>query len=192
MWVPVTAGEVSGWVNSTFLTTQVPAETFCQSEEVEQLLQDLRQAVADGDEELLASLVHPQRGLRVRTSWWNPEVRFSGDELGSLLSSQATYDWGTEDGSGRDIAGSFAAVILPLLERDLVPASESGCNEILHGGTAGLVQLPPEYEGMNYASLFRPPGPEAVEMDWGTWVAGVEEWQGSYYLSYLVHYQWEI
>jgi hypothetical protein len=79
-----------------------------------------------------------------------------------------------------------------MLERDLLPATETGCNEILHGGTAGLVQLPDSFAGINYYSFYRPAGPDEVEMDWGTWVAGVERWQGSYQIAFLVHFAWEI
>jgi hypothetical protein len=96
------------------------------------------------------------------------------------------------DGSGAPIEGAFSKTMLPLIDRNLTPASVSGCDEILHGGTAGLVKLPASYEGVNYYSLYRPAGPDDFELDWGTWVIGIERWQGQYYLSFLVHYEWEI
>jgi hypothetical protein len=36
------------------------------------------------------------------------------------------------------------------------------------------------------------PGPAGEELDWGTWVVGIERWQEEYFVSFLVHYQWEI
>ena len=87
--------------------------------------------------------------------------------------------------------GSFAKVILPMLQKDLLGASETACNEILSGATAGLVQLPEGYEALNFYSLYRPATDE-IEFDWGTWVVGIEQWNGRYYLGYLVHFAWEI
>ena len=192
LWLPIEAGELAGWVNSLYLTETIAADTFCESEEARALVEAFQEAVAVTDEEALAGLINPQRGLRVRVSWWNPEVWLSGQEVDNLLSSDTVYNWGVEDGSGNRIQGSFRDVILPMLERDLLPADEIACNEIVHGGTAGLVQLPEAYEGLNYYAFYRPPGPDQVEMDWGTWVVGVEQWQGEYEVAFLVHFAWEI
>lgn len=167
-------------------------DAFCGEEEARTLLEGLQMAVANEDEEQLAQLIHPEQGLRVRLSWWNPEVHLTGAEVETLLSSETSYDWGVEDGSGRDITGSFSEIVLPRLERDLVTAEEAGCDEILHGGTAGMVQLPEEYESGPFFSLYRPAPPDGIEMDWGTWAVGVEEWQGELRITFLVHYQWEI
>lgn len=190
-WVPIAAGNLRGWVNSRFLTADVPAGEFCKDEAVIGLVTNLQTAVANRDNALLAQLIHPERGLRIHTYWWNPVVLISGEEVQRLFTSRASYEWGIADGTGFPIVGSFAQVILPDLERDLLPATDEGCNEILHGATAGLVQLPDGYEQAPFISLYRPAGDE-IEFDWGTWVIGVEWWHGRYYLSYLVHFQWEI
>jgi hypothetical protein len=52
------------------------------------------------------------------------------------------------------------------------------------------VRLPDGYEQVNYYAYYRPAGD--IEFDWGTWVVGVEQWQGQWYVSYLVHFDWEI
>ncbi|MFQ5420924.1 MAG: hypothetical protein ACE5EY_11260, partial [Anaerolineae bacterium] len=80
----------------------------------------------------------------------------------------------------------------PDLQKDLLPATEIACDEILHGGTAGSVRLPDGYQQTHYFSLYRPASATDNELDWGTWVVGIEQWQGTYYISYLVHFQWEI
>lgn len=167
-------------------------DAFCGDEEVRTLLEALQTAVAEEDEAQLGQLIHPEEGLRVRVSWWNPEVHFTGEQVETLLSSDAGHDWGVEDGSGKDISGSFSDVIMPRLQNDLVPAEEAGCSEILHGGTAGMVQLPDEYEGETFFSLYRPAPPDGIEMDWGTWAIGVKQWQGEPRITLLVHYKWEI
>ena len=79
-----------------------------------------------------------------------------------------------------------------LVTNNLLNSTETGCNEIIHGGTAGLTVLPASYEGINFVSLHRSPEPDEFELDWGTWVIGIERWEGEYYISFMVHYEWEI
>lgn len=191
IWVPIAANDLTGWVNRRYLTQEV-ADSFCEDEVVMALLDDLETAVANQDGDLLAQLVHPERGLRLRVSWWNPEVQFDQEQVRTLFSSETSYDWGIEDGSGEPIEGSFAAVIYPLLESDLLDAAETGCNEILSGGSAGIIRLPDGYEPVDYYSFYRPGSDEYAGLDWGSWVAGIEKWGDGYYLAFLVHYAWEI
>ena len=129
----------------------------------------------------------------IRTGPTRPCV-FRVRQLEELFTADTSYDWGMEPGSGLEITGSFADVVLPRLTRDLLPAGELGCNEIIHGGTPGLVIIPDVYEGINFFSFYRPDkeGSATYPLDWGTWVVGVEEWAGRYVISYLVHYRWEI
>jgi hypothetical protein len=192
LWHPVEIDGQSGWVNSLYLTEDVPGEEFCEAEEPRELIEQLRTAIENEDAAQIARLGDPQRGLRVRVAWWNPEVRLTGSTLQNLYSATDSYDWGVEDGSGHAIQGSFSEQIQPLLERDLVPATEMACNQILHGATAGLVQLPPEYEGINFYSLYRPAPEDDIEFNWGTWVVGIERWQGDYHIAFLVHFDYEI
>lgn len=164
----------------------------CASPEVAALIARLRAALAEEDEAALSALIHPERGLSVRMAWWNPPVTFSGAAAEKLLTDETSYDWGTEDGSGFAITGSFAEVALPPLQQDLVGATEIGCDEILAGATAGLVQLPPEDGGMRFVSLYRPAPPDVIEFDWGSWVVGYAEADGELYLTTLIHYAYEI
>ncbi|MCB9422850.1 MAG: hypothetical protein H6667_23830 [Ardenticatenaceae bacterium] len=191
-WVPIAAGALTGWVNGRYLAETMPETTFCQSAEVSKLVADLKTAVANQDGNLLAQLIHPERGLRIHHAWWNPEVFITQADARQIFTSAAGYDWGVQDGSGLPIVGSFKDNILPLLQQDLILAEETSCNEILHGGTAGFVRLPDGYEAVQYYSLHRPGTDEFAGMNWGTWVVGVEQWQGTYYVSFLVHFQWEI
>lgn len=191
VWVPINIDTSSGWVNSRFLTQDISGEEFCNDPEPAALLDQLRQAIQDRDGNLLAEIGNPERGLRFRHYWHEEGVRFENQQVNNLFNLTRSYFWGVEDGSGEDINGSFSDVILPLLERNLIQSTATACNEILHGGTAGLVQLPFRYEGINYYSLYHP-APADNEFDWGTWVVGIERWQDDYFVSFLVHYQWEI
>lgn len=189
-WVYANAGTISGWVNSNFLTETIPPVDFCSDAAA---LTALDNFIAQIENPSLASnlpVAHELRGLRVRLNWWNPELRFSTAYLSPIFADNNRYNWGIQDGSGLPIEGSFNEIVLPLLQREFFGATEIGCNEILHGGTTGLVQLPEEYAGINYFSVYRQ-GLDN-ELDWGTWVVGVERWQGQYIVSFLVHFHWEI
>jgi len=190
-WVPVTNGSVTGWVNGRFLTADMPAADFCKDDAVTALLAEFATAITNRDNGKLAQLINPERGLRVRLNWWNPEVLIRGTDRANLFTATGSYDWGVADGSGNPIHGSFADVVAPMLVDDLLPASETGCDKLLSGPTAGLVQLPDGYETVHYISLYRPAADESG-FDWGTWVVGVEWWNGRYTISYLVHFDWEI
>ncbi len=187
-WVPVQQGSVSGWVNGRFLTQVVPSQTFCSETAVSQLLDQLKTAVANQDDAIFAQLIHPERGLRVRLLWHEAETRLDSQHL---LNDPTSYSWGTAAGSGEAIIGTPANVLLPKLTADLLNAAELGCNEILRGGTAGFVTLPDEYAPINFYTFYRPGTEEFAELNWGSWAVGIEKWQGHYYLSTLVHYQWE-
>jgi len=191
-WVPIAGDGTAGWVNSRFLSESLDEAQFCENEDVQVLLDELKEAVGDEDGAVLSRLIHPERGLRIRLSWWNPEVWIGGEEASELFESREVYDWGVEDGSGNAIEGTFVETTLPLLAEDLLSAEEVACNEILHGGTAGLVQLPDTYQGVAFYSFYRPGTDEFGGLDWGTWVVGVEKWQRKFYISYLLHFAWEI
>lgn len=190
LWVPVQAGAVAGWVNSTYLAEMVAATDFCQDAAAQQLITDLKAALDARNGTALAALVHPERGLTIHRHWWNPAVNIPTAAMPNVFTDTSSYAWGTEDGSGFDINGSFSEVALPLLDNDLVAGSEIACNEILAGGTAGLVRLPDGYDQLNYLSVYRPA--VDIEFDWGSWVVGVEKVEGRYVVSYLIHFAWEI
>lgn len=190
-WMPINVNETSGWVNSRFLTEDIPGDEFCNDPETAALLDELKAAVQSRDGNALAEISYPERGLRFRRYWHSEGVRYENQQINNLFNLTQSYFWGIADGSGEEINGSFSEIILPLLDRNLLEATETGCNEILHGGTAGIIQLPFRYEGVNFYSLYRP-APADQELDWGSWAVGIERWQGEYFVSFLVHYQWEI
>jgi hypothetical protein len=193
LWLPVETSAGDGYVNSRFLTEQIDSATFCADPAVGDLLTRLQTAIADEDAKLLEELVHPTRGLRLRLNWWNEEVVVTEEEIGDLFKDRQrdAVNWGTNEGSGQTIRGTFSEVMLPFLAKDLLGATQWACDELLYGPTAGLITLPEGYEAVHFYSAHRP-APALSEFDWGTWAVGVERWQGRYYISYLVHYRWEI
>lgn len=191
LWLPVETAAGDGWVNSRFLTEDVGHDAFCADPAVTDLLQKLQKAITDKDGKLIRELVHPDRGLRMRLNWWNDEVMVAGEDVQTIFRAQKKYDWGINEGSGDKIRGSFSEIMMPRLERDLIGATAWNCDEGVFGGTAGLTVLPEGYEAVRFYSAHRA-APTEQELDWGTWLIGIERWEGRYYLSYLVHYRWEI
>ena len=192
VWVPIATGRISGWVNSLFLTRDMKNDAVCDAAAVQQLMADLELALTDKDNNALANLIHPERGIHVHYNWWSDEVWLRHEEVDSLFTDNTDYTWGVQDGSGLEQIGTFSEIMLPMLQKDLLGASEYACNELLNGGTAGLVVLPAGFEQYNFRSFYRPFPEGGVEMDWGSWAVGFEEWDGNWYITYLVHYQWEI
>ena len=187
-WVPIQQGSLTGWVNSRFLTQVVADELFCSDAAVGQLLDQLETAVANQDNTLFAQLINPERGLRVRLRWSESEIRLNNN---ALFSDPTSHNWGVAAGSGEQIIGSPAQILLPLLQADFLTATESACNQLLVGPTAGLTPTPNMYKPINYYSFYRPGGEEFAGLNWGSWAIGVELWRGQYCISTLVHYQWE-
>lgn len=193
VWLPVDTAAGSGYVNSRFLTEAIDSAAFCADPAVGELLSRLQAAIATEDAALLGELVHPTRGLRLRLNWWNEEVIVRETEIGALFEgrNRDAVNWGTDEGSGETIRGTFKEVMLPFLTRDLLGATEWTCDQMRYGPTAGLITLPEGYEAVHYYSAYRS-APATQEFDWGTWAVGIERWQGRYYVSYLVHYRYEI
>ncbi len=112
--------------------------------------------------------------------------------MDTIFDDPASASWGTADGSGLPIEGSFSEVMLPRLQQDLSGAQELACDDFLYGPTAGMVTLPDGYSPVHFYTLYRPAAEGQIEFEWGAWAVGVELWQGEYYLRYLIHYDYEI
>jgi len=196
-WVEIQRdSEATGWVSREFLTEQVVPQAFCDDERVGKLLDDFAQAVKNQDGEALARLVSPVQGLTMQHNWWNPAVKLDSPEaIKNLFFSTTDFDWGTADGSGLPLVGPFKEVILPKLQ-DVINADYTRHCNILEsgtsaGGTAGLLTWPAEYANLNTMALFRAAA-AGDEMNWRTWVVGIDYVGGTPYLSVLVQYGWEI
>lgn len=187
-------GGDTGWVNSLFLTQQVPAEAFCTTPKVRTLLRDFTRAIQENDQETLARLMNPRRGLTIRKEWWNNEVYYPPEAIQSLLSDETDQAWGIDPVSGEGVEGSFREVVWPRLEEVVEGEFSQACNTldfgVATGVTTGSQVWPPEYTNFNYMILYKP-GPEGDELDWRTWGVGVEIITGEPYITHLVQYHWE-
>jgi hypothetical protein len=185
-WVEINRpGGGTGWVRAIDLTQDVPPEAFCTDTRVLPLLEALRTSIAAGDAQGLQALASPRRGLTVRFDWWNPEVTYRPLDLLTLLASNASVDWGTQQAGGL-IAGSFKEIVLPRLNAIAVGDIQLGCNEILIGPALREARWPSEYTNLNYYALYRPAEATGSQYAWTTWLVGVEYVDNQPYVSHLV------
>ncbi len=185
-----------GWVSRAFLTEQVEPQAFCDDERIDKLVDDFAGAVKNQDGEALSRLVSPVHGLTIQHNWWNPAVKLDLTEaIQNIFFSTTDYDWGTADGSGEPMVGPFKEMILPKLQDVVGTDYTRHCNVLESGtsagGTAGTLTWPAEYANLNYEVLYRA-APAGDEMNWRTWVIGIDYVGGVPFIASLVQYAWEI
>lgn len=196
-WVEVELPEGDlGWVSAQFLTEQVEPDLFCQDTRVEALLERLIGSVKERDGDVLAELVSPAHGLTLYHNVWNPPVRFENPEaIPMLYLSTVDYDWGIQEGSGLPLVGPFKELVYPKLQDVLAYSHTRQCNvlepDVSVGATTGVVYWPVEYANLNFVALYRQ-APEGQELNWRTWVVGIEYVDGLPYIAVLVQFYWEI
>jgi len=195
-WVEINLDTGTGWVSGAFLTEEKTSVEVCDDPQVGELLDAFTQAVRSRDGEALSNLVSPVHGLIIQHNLWNPAISLQApDDIRSLFTSDIEVDWGIQDGSGEPIVGTFNEKILPRLEDVVLQNHSRHCNTLERGvstgSTTGYVYWPYDYSAFNYIALFRP-APAEQELDWRTWVAGIEYVDGQPYIVVLVQFYWEI
>ncbi|RPI31249.1 MAG: hypothetical protein EHM70_11940 [Chloroflexota bacterium] len=190
-WVEIQrSGGGTGWVNAIYLAEYVSPQTFCADQRVTALIDDLDSALSASDGEKLSALVSPAHGLNLHYLRAGTVANYSPAEARFVFTSEYVANWGIHPGSGMDVKGTFHGEVLPTL-LDLFNASyEMHCSDIVTGGTTYITSWPYEYRNINFYSLVKPGSP-GVELDWRTWLAGVEYVDGKPYLFALMHFFWE-
>jgi uncharacterized protein YraI len=196
-WIEIEQPEGGeGWVSSDFLTEQATPARVCSDPQVGLLLDQFGSAVRNQDGRALAALVSPRHGLTIHHNVWNSAVVLRDPQVfGVIFNSTTDYDWGIADGSGDPLVGPFKDIILPKLENVLLQSHTRNCNTlergVATGGTTGFVYWPYDYASLSYVAIYRPPPPDQ-ELDWRTWVVGIEYVEGKPYLAVLIQFHWEI
>jgi hypothetical protein len=191
LWVEVqkpTGG--TGWVNSEYLTEYVAPSAFCADTQVTTLLWTLGNALRTSDGELLSSLVSPAHGVDVYL-WRNGKViNFDQTAFNWVFISTWEHNWGPAPGSGLDAVGSFHEVVLPKLLEVYNANYSQTCNDPGNAAVFAVEPWPQEYANVNFYNLYKP-GTPGIDLDWRTWLVGVEYVQGKPYLFALINFEWE-
>jgi hypothetical protein len=180
-----------GAITSVPALTLTPApgtSNICTDPQVTALIDSLKSAVLTSNGPLLSSLVSPPRGMDVAYFRDGNVINYDPEHAKFLFETTFEVDWGAEPGSGAEKTGSFHDVVVPDLVKAFNQQYELHCNELVHGGASYDVTWP--YQGDFYSVYF--PGTEANgNMDWHTWVVGVEYVSGKPYIYALMQFFWE-
>jgi len=152
------------------------------------LIDSFKTAILTSDGPLLSSLVSPSRGMDVAYFRDGTVITYRPEHAKFLFETTFEVDWGTEPGSGELKSGSFHDVVVPELASIFNQPYTLHCNELTHGGATYELTWP--YEGEFYSVHF--PGTQANgNLDWHTWVMGIEYVSGKPYVYALIQFFWE-
>jgi hypothetical protein len=182
-------GSGTGWVNASYLTEFRSSANACSDARIATLLTNFDSAIKSANGTALSNLVSPKHGLDVRYSANTiTPVTLSKPAVVGIFTNTTSYDWGIALGSGADVVGTFKDKIQPKLLDVLNATYQTACNDTSHTG-AVTHPWPSEYTNLNFYALYKP-GTPGTELDWRTWIAGIEYVNGVPYIAVLVHYQW--
>ncbi len=161
---------------------------FCTDPQIPALLGSLKTAVLNSDGLRLSSLVSPTRGMDVAFLRDGTVITYDQEHAKFLFETTFEVDWGVMPGSGLAKKGSFHDVIVPELVKAFNQPYSLSCNDLKHGGATYELTWP--YKGDFYSVHF--PGTEATgNLDWHTWVTGIEYVNNKPYIYALMQFFWE-
>lgn len=189
-WVEVFSSTVAvnGWVNSNNLTEDVDPKVFCRDKQNVDLLNNLRKAITAMDGKLFSSLVSPVHGLNLRYYLTGTNANYTPEEASWVFSSTYSLNWGHAPGNDVITQGTFREIPLPVLHDTLKSMQKPVCNDAALAGAVAN-PWPAEYANINFYTLHK--SNPSNEMDWHTWLVGVEYVNGKPYLFAMIHFQWE-
>jgi len=165
-----------------------PASTnICTDPRVATLIDSLKSATLNADGALLSSLVSPN-GVDVRWVHSGNVIKYLPEQAKFLFETTFEADWGAAPGSGEAKMGSFHDVIVPDLEKIFKSPYTLHCNELKYGGATYEVDWP---YTKDFYSIYDAGTQQNGNMDWRTWVAGIEYSNGKPYMYALMQFFWE-
>ncbi len=169
--------------------TQLPPATFCADAQATALINNLKSALQSSNGPQLASLVSPANGMAARLYRNGTTVTYDQTHAKFLFETTYAVDWGAAPASGQHTVGAFHNTIVPAL-RDVFDKNYTlTCDQVQIGGASYQASWP--YPGINYYSVYYPGTQANGNMDWHTWLVGIQYVGGKPYLYALVPYTWE-
>ena len=179
--IPATSG-------SSISTTQISPDDFCADPQPQALINNFKSALQTSNGTLLASLVSPLHGMDARFFRNGRVVNYDQQEAQLLLDSTDSIDWGAAP-SGLETKGSFTEVIVPALLKVFNKDYTLTCDQVQVGGAAYKATWP--YAGINFYSVYFAGTPNSNNLDWRTWLIGMEYVKGQPYLYAIMQFFWE-
>lgn len=169
--------------------TPAPQSGFCSDSQVGVLIGNFKSAVLTSNGPLLASLVSPAHGMDARLFRNGRVVNYDAEHAKFLFTSTFVVDWGLAPASGLDTQGSFHDLIVPALVDVFSRSYTLSCNQIQVGGITYQATWP--YPGVNFYSAYYPGTQANGNLDWHTWLIGVDYSGSKPYLHALMQFLWE-
>lgn len=169
--------------------TAAPQSGFCSDGQAAALVDKFKTAVLTSNGSLLATLVSPAHGMDARLFRSGRVVNYDPDHAKFLFVSTFVVDWGLAPASGLPTKGSFHDLILPALADVFNRAYTLTCNQIKVGGTTYQASWP--YSGIDFYSAYHPGTAANGNLDWHTWLLGIDYEGGKPYLYAIMQFQWE-
>ena len=190
-WAPVRFGKLEGWVKTAHLARQVGAA----DEAVAIRAIEAIQALKSRDLEALASLVHPEKGVRLSPYSFvrRDDLIFYQEQIPGLWADPTIYSWGNYDGSGMPIELSFEVYYLEFIyDVGFARPYTLGFNATLGRGNS-INNLSEAYPEAAFVE-FHFPGfdPQYEGMDWRSLHLVFEQVNGAWFLVGVVHDEWTI
>ncbi len=191
VWVPIQYEDVAGWVNSNYLARQVGSV----SDEVALRAAQIIMALKDEDLATLASLVHPDQGVRFSpyTYLRGEDLVFSAERIQEILADETVYTWGSFDGTGEPIQLTFREYYDRFMyDVDFARPHVVGFSETI--GMGNTINNIAEVYAQATTIEYHLEGfdPQFVGLDWRSLRLVLEEKEGIWYLVAVVHDEWTI
>ena len=168
--------------------TQISLADFCADSEAQTLINNFKSAMQTSDGSLLATLVSPIQGMDARLYRNGRVVNYDQQHAQFLLGSTFVVDWGAAV-SGLETKGSFNDVIVPALLKVFNKDYTLTCDQVQVGGATYKATWP--YPGINFYSVYFAGTPNSNNLDWRTWLIGMEYVKGQPYLYAIMQFFWE-
>jgi hypothetical protein len=191
VWVELNlTGGGTGWVPRKNLTEYVTSDAFCADPGPIALFPTVAMAVNASKGSALAALVSPVQGLSVGYIHGGTPRVYTSAEVASIFASTEAVAWGLGPGSGLPVKGAFLDLVRPDLMKVFSGGYDPYCDAIQLGGASYSVERPAQWKNFNYYSVYKP-GPAGQEMDWMTWLVGMDYVDGLPYLFSFSRFTWE-
>jgi hypothetical protein len=168
-------------------TPTSPAD-FCADPRSQVLINNFKSALQTSNGSLLASLVSPVHGMDARSYRNERVVNYDQQQAQLLFDSTDKIDWGAAP-SGLETKGSFNDVIVPALLKVFNKDYLLDCDQVQIGGATYKATWP--YAGINFYSVYFAGTPNSNNLDWRTWLIGMEYVKGQPYLYAIMQFFWE-
>lgn len=169
--------------------TPIPpvAANVCSDPQVTAMIDGLKRSMQTSDGTLLSSLVGPQ-GMKVNYFHNGRTIVYSPYQAQFLFETTYQAPWGDDPASGAPKKGAFHQVIVPSLRALFNQPYTLHCNEVRVGPVNYPVKWPynRDFYAIHYAGT-----QQNGNLDWQTWVVGVDYVNGKPTIYALMNFFWE-